>query len=83
MSSDSKFCLDKKFGHKIFCERYKFSWTYIFSYFFQTHFFCQTPVQLQSEVDFVLPLSEEDQEQSPPKSTRMKCTPDLEFGTKT
>ena len=36
-------------------------------------------------VDFVLPLSqqEEQEQESPPKSTRRKCTKDLRFGTET
>ena len=49
--------------------------------------FCQTSVLvLRLEVDFVLPLSqqEEEEDQEPqPKSTRMKCTAGLKFGTET
>ena len=43
-------------------------------------------VQVGQGVDFVFPLSqeqEEQQEEPSPKSTRTKCTTDLEFGTKT
>ena len=39
--------------------------------------------KFQSGVDVDLPLSQQEQEQTPPKSTRMKCKTDLEFGTKT
>ena len=43
-------------------------------------------VQVGQGVDFVFPLSQElqqQQEEPPPKSTRTKCTADMEFGTKT
>ena len=43
------------------------------------------PVQVRQGVDFVFPLSQEqeqqEQQEPPPKSTRTKCTTDLEFGT--
>ena len=48
-----------------------------------------SPVQVGQGVDFVFPLSQEQeeedeqQEEPSPKSTRTKCTADLEFGTKT
>ena len=71
--------------HKFFITNKIFLVPTFFStnFLFQHNFFCQTPVQLESGVDFVLNLSQEEQEQPPPKSTRMKCTTDLEFGTKT
>ena len=72
---DQKFCEPKIFGPKILL--------HIFQQFQKKLFCCQTPVQLQSGVDFVLLMSQEEQEQPPPKSKRMKCTTDLEFGTKT
>ena len=46
-----------------------------------------SPVQVGQGVDFVFPLSQEEQEEQQeepsPKSTRTKCTTDLEFWTKT
>ena len=45
-----------------------------------------SPVQVGQGVDFVFPVSQEEQEEQEepsPKSTRTKCTTDMEFGTKT
>ena len=47
--------------------------------------FCQTSdLGLRLEADFVFPLSQQEEQEEPqPKSTRMRCTTDLEFRTRT